>query len=292
MARNAWIVALSNCATSIFAGFVIFAVLGFLAEEHDAPIDNIVRGGWALAYEVYPAALASFPQGVAQTMSVIFWVTLLTLGIDSSFSLAESAIKIFTDRFDVAARHRKLTALGVCLAGFLLGLPMATRAGYHVLLIQDSMLSRHTLVLVGLSESVLVGWVYGASHLDKHVTQMTGKSLGMYWRLCVKFVTPPLLACLFLWNIVEEASGGGEGLINRYPSWALVVFGWIYGVVVPVAFAVIASGFPLRLDRRKGPPFQEGEAEALHQRPRSDDLSEAQQVAVDFDDKEEPNDVA
>lgn len=39
------IVSISNVLTSIFAGFVIFSVVGFLAQELDKPIDKVVDQG-------------------------------------------------------------------------------------------------------------------------------------------------------------------------------------------------------------------------------------------------------
>ena len=39
------IVALINCGTSVFAGMLIFAVLGYMAEEKGVNIEDVVAGG-------------------------------------------------------------------------------------------------------------------------------------------------------------------------------------------------------------------------------------------------------
>jgi SNF family Na+-dependent transporter len=43
--RDAIIVAVINCATSVFGGFAIFSVLGFMATKTGLPIDKVAAGG-------------------------------------------------------------------------------------------------------------------------------------------------------------------------------------------------------------------------------------------------------
>lgn len=48
--RDSIIVALINCGTSIFAGLVIFSILGFMAQEKGVTVDKVVDGGENLAH--------------------------------------------------------------------------------------------------------------------------------------------------------------------------------------------------------------------------------------------------
>ena len=43
--RDTLIVTLGNCLTSIFAGFVIFSFIGFMAGEMDTEVENVVDKG-------------------------------------------------------------------------------------------------------------------------------------------------------------------------------------------------------------------------------------------------------
>ena len=47
------IVPIINCCTSIFAGFVIFSVLGFMAAESGKSVDEVVTQGEVLSQYLF-----------------------------------------------------------------------------------------------------------------------------------------------------------------------------------------------------------------------------------------------
>jgi len=45
LCSDAVIVTVINCATSLFAGFVVFAILGFMAEQQNVPVKDVATDG-------------------------------------------------------------------------------------------------------------------------------------------------------------------------------------------------------------------------------------------------------
>ena len=76
-----------NSATSFIAGFVIFSVLGYMAHASGQSIQDVATEGPGLVFVVYPAAIATMPGSIF--WALIFFMMLLTLGLDSSVSVIE-----------------------------------------------------------------------------------------------------------------------------------------------------------------------------------------------------------
>ena len=73
-----------NSLTSIFAGFVIYSYIGHLADRLGVQVDKVSDGGTGLAFIIFPAAILTLP--FPPFWSVLFFVMLLTLGLDSQVS--------------------------------------------------------------------------------------------------------------------------------------------------------------------------------------------------------------
>ncbi|KXS45670.1 Na+-dependent transporter, SNF family [Candidatus Frackibacter sp. WG12] len=98
--NNALITTFANCGISFLAGFGIFGTLGYMAQAKGVAVAEVVDAGVGLAFVTYPEAISLLPGGpVAQTIfALVFFLILLTLGIDSAFSITESVIAGFDDK--------------------------------------------------------------------------------------------------------------------------------------------------------------------------------------------------
>jgi SNF family Na+-dependent transporter len=96
-------------------GFVVFSILGYVAEQEGGQVADVATGGSGLAFVVFPTALAKLP--APNFFSVLFFVMLLSLGLSSSLALVavRPPMQSFRGRLTVGAVHCarvRLTPLG------------------------------------------------------------------------------------------------------------------------------------------------------------------------------------
>jgi len=211
--NNAFITCLANCATSFLAGFVVFSVLGFLAlKQGNVPVEDVVKGGPDLAFVTYPLAiskLGEYGRFWPPLVAILFFITLLSLGIDSLFSLVEAAVAGLHDRFSGLSRNT-ITA-GMCVAGFLVGLLFATRGGLSWLACFDRWCNDYGLVFVGLMECLAVGYFFRTARLREYINSVSEIHLGGWWELCIRLVTPLALTALLGHQILTRELMGEAG---------------------------------------------------------------------------------
>jgi len=224
---NAFITAISNSAISIFCGFVVFSVLGFMATTTGVAVADVAASGPGLAFVVFPEALSLMP--LASFFAVIFFIVLLTLGIDSAFSLVEAVNAAISDSYKKASTAK--IALMVCAASFLAGLVFVTNAGLYFLDVIDHFLTNFSLIIAGISLSMVAGWGYGAKKIRDYINSTSTFKLGAWWDVAIKYVIPVVLTILIIVQFIKEIQEPYGG----YPSWALAI-GWGV-VVVPLLIA-------------------------------------------------------
>ncbi|XP_076351876.1 sodium- and chloride-dependent GABA transporter 1-like [Tachypleus tridentatus] len=86
ISRDGYILYIVNPATSIFAGTVIFSVLGHMTyiKGDGTEVADVVTSGPGLAFLVYPEVVLQLPP--PPLWSIVFFLMLLILGIDSQVS--------------------------------------------------------------------------------------------------------------------------------------------------------------------------------------------------------------
>lgn len=97
LVRDTLFLVIGDLITSLFAGAVIFSMIGFVAHVYNRPVSAIlgVGGGTGLAFIVMPDGLSQMPWSVL--WAVLFFFMLFLLGIDSSFGYVENITSFMFD---------------------------------------------------------------------------------------------------------------------------------------------------------------------------------------------------
>jgi len=149
--KNAFTVGIADTVIAIIAGFVVFGTLGFMAEQQGVAFDEVVASGPGLAFIAFPQALSLMPFGTI--FSILFFITLFTLAIDSAFSLVEAVNIVISDKIKMKKQY---IALIVCTLGFLAGIIYTTNGGLFILDVVDHFVTNINLIVIGIIYLIVV----------------------------------------------------------------------------------------------------------------------------------------
>ncbi|MCQ2467322.1 MAG: sodium-dependent transporter [Clostridia bacterium] len=238
IAVDAIIIAFADMLISVIAGIVMFTTMAGVGM-----LDNMSASGISTAFIIYPQAIVSLSNnGVVNAIfAFVFYFCLITLAIDSLFSIIEGISTAISDKFNL---DKKKTTLTICCIEGVLSLIYVTGAALAVLDIADYFINSYTLLLTGIGEVVVVGWFFKTSKVLEQVNKNTVKfKMPAWWFIpSIKYIAPVALTGLFIWNVVNLVKGGGiYGAADGYSLAANALFGWAI-----MAF-IVAFGFIIKI---------------------------------------------
>jgi solute carrier family 6 amino acid transporter-like protein 5/7/9/14 len=234
--KDAVIVSVLNGCTSIFAGFVVFSILGFLALEKGVDVHSVATGGPGLAFEVYPEALARMD--VAPMWAAFFFLMMATLGFGSQFSCVECIMSALLDEFPKLRKSPRNTIvfrISVLIVSFGLGIPFVCNGGSYLLELVDYSVGGFPLLFIGFVELIAINWIYGFSKFWQDIEMMIGDVSKIYWKICWTLLAPLVILVVIILNIwfyADPALGG-----TPYPVWSKVLSKFI--AFTPISIVII-----------------------------------------------------
>ncbi len=234
LTRNAFIAALINCGFSIFAGFAVFSILGYMAVQNQVPVDEVVTQSIGLAFVAYPKAISLLPGG--SVFGVMFFASLVVAGLSSSVSIIEAFTSATVDKF---GWDRKQVVTTISVLGLLGGLIFTAQGGLFWLDIVDHFVTHYGLVVVGLFEALLVGWIVQAETLRRHINAVSDMKLGSWWSFLIKFFVPFVLITVLGFDMIGEIKTPYENY-----SWKALVFIGVDWLLITFLIALVLSWQP------------------------------------------------
>ncbi|RKZ01180.1 MAG: sodium-dependent transporter [Candidatus Hydrothermota bacterium] len=232
--NNAFLVAFSDAATAYVSGFAVFSALGYYARMLGTTVDKVMKSGPELAFVTYPTIINHLP--LAPLFGILFFLMLLTLAVDSAFSMVEGGAAALIDKFHFP---RKKANIGIAVVAFVIGILYTTGAGLYWLDLVDHFMNNFGLFVVALLESLVIAYVYGAENLRKYANSVSELKVGRWWSFSITVLVPAASFVLLIYSfrqVLLKPYGG-------YPRIAEILGGWL----LVIGFLVIA----ILLSRRK-----------------------------------------
>ncbi|XP_075875947.1 sodium- and chloride-dependent GABA transporter 3-like [Nelusetta ayraudi] len=225
--KDCFWICLLNSGTSFVAGFVVFSVLGFMAQEQGVTVDAVAESGPGLAFIAYPQATAMMPQ--PQFWTVCFFLMLILLTVDTQFIIVESVSTTVSDLFPKWFREpvkHEIFVLGICVISFMAQLALVTEGGIYLFHLVDFYGSTRVCQnFMAICECLALCLIFGADRFVNIIEHMTGNKPSVFFKLCWKYFIPLLSAISFVLYLTDYK----HLKVNDhyvYPDWAYGL-GWM-----------------------------------------------------------------
>jgi len=230
--NSSLIIALSDGATAFVGGFAVFGSLGYYAQMTGQAVTDVLKGGPGLAFVTYPEIINNLP--LPRVFGILFFLMLLTLAVDSAFSLVEAVASSVRDKFNWG--HVKSNFV-VAIVAFLIGILITTGAGLYWLDIIDKWLEVFGLSAIVLVECIVLGWLFNLEKLRNYANAYSEVKVGKWWNFIIKYLAPLAIAALIITETINLLTKGYGG----YPIKALYMAGWRLVIILPVVAMVFSS---------------------------------------------------
>merc|ERR1711963_679257 len=191
---------------------------------------------------------------VPQLWSFLFFFMLITLGLDSQFTMTETITTAVMDQYPHLRAHTGKVVIGASVIGFLMGLTMCTNGGLFMFELINWYSASFGLLVCAITEVILVMWVYGHQRFFDNIAEMGIKIpmvLKGYWLAMWKVVTPLVLFFVLIMTFVQYTPAYSASYSQEsytFPAWVQAM-GWMMALLPIVA--IILGAFYQRWNRNR-----------------------------------------
>ena len=215
---DAIFVSIVNSLTSIFASIVVFSILGYQSFILGTDVRDVI-GGPGLVFIAFASALLEMP--LSPLWSVLFFLMMLSLGLDSMFAAIESMVQALLTFPYIKKLHKSIISAILCATFFVLSIQFAFGNGLYIFQLIDQFSGSLTIFLLAFFELIGISWFYGVNKIfnwKTHDYQPTGRqyfrsirenrlfrSFSLWvWRTMWIVVCPVVMIIIFVGSSVSQ----------------------------------------------------------------------------------------
>jgi len=194
---------------SLLSAMSLFAFLGHVAYVEDTEVKNLTSGGLDLAFIAYPGLMTTLT--MSNFWSLMFFLMLLFIGIDTLFGMFDFVTAYVWDFFDLKGKVKKQYLVLLILAIMLIiNMMFVTNYGWYFYVFLSKHVGGFSLVFVLLGETFTIGYLFGFEKLDAVMKFKTGETVPKSFILSIKYIAVPSMTVILIASFLREVSAGTD----------------------------------------------------------------------------------
>eukprot|EP00092_Neocalanus_flemingeri_P051837 GFUD01060405.1.p1 GENE.GFUD01060405.1~~GFUD01060405.1.p1 ORF type:complete len:295 (-),score=54.20 GFUD01060405.1:8-892(-) len=162
------------------------------------------------------------------------------LGLDSQFASVETVLTAILDYYPRLRPRKTMVVAGVCLMGFVFGLPFCCPGGSFLLDLLDYYAASWPFLFIVLMEFIIIGFIYGYSNYIDDLFEMTRSrivnKMKKFLSIFYSFLSPTVIFVILVasWYSYQPLKKGDY----VYPAWANAI-GWVIALTSILSVPVL-----------------------------------------------------
>jgi len=216
-----------------------------------------------LAFVAYPGLLGQLAG--SNFWAIIFFLMLVTLGVDSVFGMLDYSQQMFLDAFPIilTKMRKEFFCIIICTAMFIWSLMFCNQNGFYVFVLFDSYACSLSLLTCLLIECIFFAWLFGVDKLEVLLKKQNGEYIPTPVKWIVKWFLPIFTIIMIHLSLKGEleAIGKEKGGYATFIQWMgrmlyivpllAIPLGAVFRIQTPHVYDLIDEQYGIRFNNKK-----------------------------------------
>jgi len=236
LTKSSIMILIWNFFASMLSGIAIFSTIWFMAKEQGKAFFEVIVWGSQLIFSVLPTAISLMPF-FKIGFAILLFLVVITLAFSSIFAFVEVIVWAFMEIWSKRVRWLKSVLILLSLV-FLGAIPYVLGAWSYYLQITDHFVGWYIFMLIGILESLLVGFILWFWKIRDWINECSAIKFGKWLKRYFWFI-PVVLIFIFVSALWQEWFG-----YKDFPFVYVIIFG-----IIPLVLTFWISIFLSRKQR-------------------------------------------